>query len=169
MQIANSSGSAPDRRLISFSVGVIVLVWALNFVAAKIGLRHLAPLAMASFRIVFAGTLMVPIYFAFRHGQKPSAHPPDKSWFTARDLWAFLYLGLFGVAVNQTCFTVGLYYTSVTHAAVIVGLGPIYTLVLAVIVRVERATWRKAAGMAVAFLGIVLLASERGKIGRAHV
>ena len=82
--------------------------------------------------------------------------------FNARDLWTFLYLGFFGVTVNQMCFTIGLRYTSVSHASVIVGMGPIYTLVLAVLFQLETATWRKAAGMAIALGGIVVMAVENG-------
>jgi drug/metabolite transporter (DMT)-like permease len=50
----------------------------------------------------------------------------------------------------------------VGHSAVIVGMRPIYTLILAVLLRLERATWHKAAGMAIAFTGIAVLASEHG-------
>jgi len=61
--------------------------------------------------------------------------------FTYRDAWTFLYLGFFGVSVNQFCFTLGLHYTSVSHSAIIVGMGPVYVLILAVMLRLERATW----------------------------
>jgi len=60
------------------------------------------------------------------------------------------------------CFTMGLRYTSVGHAAVIVGMGPIYTLVLAVVFRLEKATGHKVVGMAIAFAGVAALASENG-------
>ena len=163
MRIETPSGHAPSRRLVAISIGAIVVVWALNFIAAKIGLRHLPPLTMASFRIVIAGVVMLPIYLICR--RLPifqEAARASRSGFTGRDLWTFLYLGFFGVAINQSCFTIGLHYSSVTHSAVIVGIGPIYTLALAVLFRVEKATWRKASGMAIAFVGIALLASENG-------
>jgi len=41
-------------------------------------------------------------------------------------------------------------------------MGPIYTLIFAVLFQLERATWRKAMGMAIAFAGIAILASENG-------
>jgi drug/metabolite transporter (DMT)-like permease len=41
-------------------------------------------------------------------------------------------------------------------------MGPIYTLILAVLLRLERATWHKAVGMTIAFTGIAVLASEGG-------
>jgi drug/metabolite transporter (DMT)-like permease len=60
------------------------------------------------------------------------------------------------------CFTIGLRYTSVSHSAVIVGLQPVYTLVLAVLLRIEAATVQRALGMGVALLGVAILASEKG-------
>jgi len=163
VKIETSSGHAPRRSVISGSIGLIILIWAVNFIAAKIGLRSLPVLAMASFRVVLAGTAMLPAYLlCSRMPAFAQAAEFRRRKFTARDLWTFLYLGFFGVSVNQMCFTIGLRYTSVSHAAVIVGMGPIYTLVLAVLFELERATWRKATGMLLAFLGIAALASENG-------
>lgn len=60
------------------------------------------------------------------------------------------------------CFTIGLYFTHVSHSAVIVGLAPIYILLLAVLFRLERATGHKVMGMLIALGGIAVLASEKG-------
>jgi len=163
VRIESSRERAPGHGVIAVSIGLVVLLWALNFIAAKVGLRHLTPLTMASFRVVIAGVVMVPLYLVCRRlpafAEAAQAH---RTGFTPRDLWTFVYLGFFGVIINQLCFTIGLYYTSIGHAAVIVGMGPIYTLALAVLFRVEKASWRAATGMTIAFLGIVLLASENG-------
>lgn len=106
---------------------------------------------------------MVPIYLlCSRLPAFAEATNFRRRGFAVRDLWVFFYLGFFGVSVNQICFTVGLYFTHVTHAAVIVGLGPIYILVLAVLFRLERATGHKVVGMLIALIGIAVLASENG-------
>ena len=106
---------------------------------------------------------MLPAYFlCSRLPAFAAAAEIRRRGFSPGDLWTFLYLGLFGVVVNQMCFTISLGHTSVSHAAVIVGMGPIYTLALAVLFRLEKATWRKATGMGIAFAGIALLASENG-------
>jgi len=145
------------------SIGLVVVVWAVNFIAAKIGLRYLPAVTMASFRVTIAGLCMVPAYLiCSRLPAFADARRAGEQGFTRRDLWTFVYLGFFGVVVNQMCFTMGLRYTSVGHAAVIVGMGPIYTLVLAVLFRLERATWHKVVGMAIAFTGVAVLASENG-------
>jgi len=113
--------------------------------------------------VVLAGISMVPAYLicsrlpAFQDALRFRAQG-----FTGRDIWTFLYLGFFGVVVNQMCFTMGLRYTSVSHAAVIVGMGPIYTLVLAVLFGLEKATGHKLVGMTIAFVGVAVLASENG-------
>jgi drug/metabolite transporter (DMT)-like permease len=163
--VESSKGRAPSRPVVASLIGLIVVIWAANFIAAKIGLRYFPPLTMASFRVCAAGLVMVPFYFALKRLQLPAfaeAAAGRKPGFTRRDLWTFLYLGFFGVSVNQFCFTLGLHYTSVSHSAVIVGMGPIYTLILAVLLGLERATWHKAVGMAIAFTGIAVLASEGG-------
>jgi drug/metabolite transporter (DMT)-like permease len=168
--VESCTGRAPSRPVVASLIGLIVVIWAVNFIAAKIGLRSFPPLAMASFRVCAAGVVMVPFYLCLKQlrlaafAAAPAAQKPG---LTRRDVWTFLYLGFFGVSVNQFCFTLGLHYTSVSHSAVIVGMGPIYTLILAVLLRVERATWHKAVGMAIAFTGIAVLASERGISARS--
>src|SRR6266851_476990 len=163
MRVETSSGRAPSRRVLTVSIGLVILIWAINFIAAKIGLRSLPAMTLASFRVVLAGAVMLPFYLccsrlpAFAEAAQSRRHR-----FTLRDFWTFLYMGFFGVTINQVCFTVGLRYTSVSHAAVIVGMGPIYTLIFAVLFKLEKATWRKATGMAIAFAGIAILASENG-------
>jgi drug/metabolite transporter (DMT)-like permease len=163
VRIESSSGSAPGRVVIAISIGLVIVIWSVNFVAAKIGLRSLPTLTMASFRVVFAGVVMIPAYLlCSRLGTFAESAETRRRGFTLRDLWIFLYLGFFGVAVNQFCFTAALRLTSVSHASVIVGMGPIYTLALAVLLRLEKATLRKATGMAIAFAGIAVMASENG-------
>jgi drug/metabolite transporter (DMT)-like permease len=163
--VESSKGRAPSRPVIASLISLIVVIWAGNFIAAKIGLRSFPPLTMASFRVCAAGLVMIPFYFGLRRLRLAAfaeAAAGRSRGLTRRDAWTFLYLGFFGVSVNQFCFTLGLHYTSVSHSAVIVGMGPIYTLILAVLLRLERATWHKAVGMAIAFTGIAVLASEHG-------
>src|SRR5579859_2733874 len=163
MLVESSEGRAPSRPVIASLIGLIVVIWAVNFIAAKIGMRIFPPLTMASFRVCAAGVVMVPFYACLKRLPAfAEAADARRRGFTRRDAWTFLYLGFFGVSVNQFCFTLGLHYTSVSHSAVIVGMGPIYTLILAVLLRLERATWHKAVGMAIAFTGIAVLASEGG-------
>jgi drug/metabolite transporter (DMT)-like permease len=142
---------------------MIVVMWAVNFIAAKIGLRDLPPLTLASFRVVLAGLVMLPAYLVCL--RLPALGEVARAWrsgFSGLDYWRFIYLGFFSVTVNQLCFTIGLRYTSVSHSSVIVGMGPIYILILAVLLRLEDLTLRKVSGMAISFLGVLLLTRKNG-------
>ena len=162
MSSKQAPGPAPTRGIVNAAIGLIVVIWAVNFIAAKIGLRHLPAPLMASFRVVFAGVTMVPAYLICSHlpAFTQTAHA-RKRGFSVGDLWTFTYLGFFGVAVNQFCFTLGLRYTSVSHSAIIVGMGPIYALIMAVLSGLERASAHKIVGMGIALVGVVVLASDK--------
>lgn len=164
MLVESSKGRAPSRPVIAALIGLIVVIWAVNFIAAKIGLRYFPALTMASFRVCAAGLVMVPFYVVLKNLPvfAEARTAMNVRTLSRRDVWTFVYLGFFGVSVNQLCFTLGLHYTSVSHSAVIVGMGPIYVLVLAVLLRLERVTGHKAIGMAIAFAGIAVLTSEHG-------
>lgn len=159
--VKSPSGRVPSRAAIAICITLLMAIWAINFLAVKIGLRYLPAIAFGSFRIVVAGFFMVAIAPLCRRLPMFSS-VVRKDPLNIRDFWTFAYLGFFGVSVNQFCFTLGLRYTSVTHSSVIVGLAPIYTLTLAVLLRLERLTWRKAVGMAIAFTGVAVLASATG-------
>jgi len=92
----------------------------------------------------------------------PTSHESRVAIHSLRDYWTFAYLGFFGVSINQFFFTLGLRYTNVTHSSIIVGLGPINTLILAILFRLEQASLRKAVGMLIALTGVVILATRSG-------
>jgi drug/metabolite transporter (DMT)-like permease len=167
VQIESPNGSAPSRAAITISIILLMAIWAINFLVVKVGLRYLPALTFASLRIVAAGIFMIVIvpFCArlpmFRESRAPHANGQS---LHLRDYLTFAYLGFFGVSVNQFCFTLGLRYTNVTHSSIIVGMAPIYTLTLAVLLRLEKLTLRKAVGMAIALRGVAILASATGMV-----
>jgi len=163
VRVDASTGKPPSRRVLTATIAFLIAVWAFNFLAAKIALRYIEPLTFASFRLVLAGIFMVLIYlFCLRLPAFAEAARARRAGWSRRDLWIFLYLGFFGVTINQFCFTVGLRYTSVIHSAIIGSLSPLYTLVLAVLFRLESARLRKVLGMGVALAGVALMAAGAG-------
>jgi drug/metabolite transporter (DMT)-like permease len=159
MRIDSSQGPAPGRPTIYAAIATLLAIWALNFIAGKIALRYWTPLALASFRVVLAAIFLVLLYPLCRLLPVfvEASRPRHQGSRRFKDFWPFIYLGFFGISVNQICFTVGLRYTSVTHSSVIVGMGPIYALILAVLFRLEFATVRKVTGMLIALAGVVLM------------
>jgi drug/metabolite transporter (DMT)-like permease len=145
----------------------LVVVWSLNYIVAKVGLRELPGLALGSFRLVTAGIVSLPALFFVRAEQRASVKeglelraPGVQSVWS--EVWTVTYLGFFGVVLNQGCFTVGLNYTSVSHSSLIIGCAPILILLIARAMKLEAITMRKAIGMALAFAGAVAVGIEQG-------
>ena len=130
----------------------MLLVWSINYIVGKTTLSHIDALTLASFRAEVVAAMLLAIYFAQRQ------HTPLRT----RDVWTFTYLGFLGYAVNQGCFVIGLGRTTSEHSVVIIAASPILILLLASAMRLERLTAAKVLGMAICFLGVVLLETEQG-------
>ncbi len=128
-------------------IAAMVFFWSANYIVGKIALREFPPLLLAGLRICLAGLFMLPAY-ALRKGAA--------SW-SMRDLPMLIYLGLFGVTLNQLFFIIGLSRTSVVHSALIIAMTPIFVLVIAALIKQEQITVRKAAGMLIAVIGVGIL------------
>jgi drug/metabolite transporter (DMT)-like permease len=128
-------------------IAAMVFFWSANYTIGKVALREFPPLLGCGLRIGFASAFIAPVYFL----QKGPA-----SW-AKRDVPFLLFLGLFGVTLNQLFFMVGLSRTSVVHSALIIGMTPIFVLLFAAAIKQERITLRKAAGMLIALGGVALL------------
>lgn len=135
-------------------IAVMVLSWAGNFIVGKLALRELPPFALLCLRVWFSAGLLAAIYFASRDLRRQR--------FALGDWKQFIALGIYGVALNQAGFTVGLNYTTVAHSSLIIALGPIYVLLLARWHGLEALTPRKLVGMGLSFAGVAILSSEHG-------
>jgi len=167
MRINPSDGHRPSRFILVACITLIMAIWAVNYLTVKIALRSFEPLTLASFRVVAASAFMLAIYpIAARLRAFSADLKAHKQPRTLRDLFTFAYLGFFCIGLNQMCFTVGLRYTSVAHSSLILGMGPIYALILAVLFRLEKLTLGKALGMTVSFIGVAILAYGSGGVSR---
>jgi drug/metabolite transporter (DMT)-like permease len=127
-------------------------VWSVNYVVGKIALLHLDAFTLVAFRFQLSAAILLVIYFAQPCRAKP----------LAGDIWTFAYLGFFGFAVNQGCFVIGLSQTTSEHSVIIIAAGPVVILLLARALKLEPFTTGKILGMAISFLGVVLLEAEHG-------
>ncbi len=157
-QTTTGGGKAPSGAVLKASIAFLTAVWAGNYLAGKVALRYLPPLTLATLRVTVAAVVMVALYPLVKRmpAFAGTAEPKRQTW---GDLWTFAYLGLFGVSINQVCFTTGLRYTAISHSSIIVGMAPIYAMVLAVAFGLEKLSWRKVVGMLIALAGVAVLAS----------
>ncbi len=148
----SDAGHRPRPLLLNSAACTIILIWAFNYIFGKMALREIDGFTLASFRLVLAGFLIVPIFFAVSRGVR----------FARRDWPLLLALSIFGVVINQGCFTLGLSFTSVGHASIVVGTVPVMVLLLACWRGQESLSPARLSGMAISFCGVLILALENG-------
>ncbi len=139
-----------DRAGLYALVVLMITGWAGNYVVGKIALQAFSPVLLFCLRITMAGVLILPVYLWELRRR------PQPSW-TLPDVAQLVILGVFGVALNQFLFVVGLSRTSVAHSSIFANMTPILILLLASARGLERLTGWKLLGVTVALAGVVLL------------
>jgi drug/metabolite transporter (DMT)-like permease len=145
------------RRAANLLMLITTCCWAGNPVAGKQALLGFPPLALAQIRVVASATLLCAL-MALQRG-RVRLPATKRHWFH------MVSLGFTGIALNQVLFISGLARTSALHAGLIAALGPLIVLILSVLKRQESFTRNKAGGMALSFLGVVLLLTGKTVLG----
>jgi drug/metabolite transporter (DMT)-like permease len=135
-------------------ISAMVLLWSANFIVGKVALREFPPLLLGALRIGLAGIFLAPAYWR-KARTNGGIWPPT-------DLLLLAFLAVCNVG-NQLLFLFGLHRTSVAHSALIIGVGPIFVLLIAAAMGLERITLRKAAGMILALGGVAALAYQASR------
>jgi len=146
----------PATRLLLAAAPVLfVLMWATGFVVARLSAPHADPLTFLGIRFPIAGALFALIALALA-----APWPGTKQAFHATVAGAFLHGGYLGPV-----------YWAVAHgmpagvSALIVGLQPLMTAIIAAAMVKEEISLRHWAGLAVGILGVALVVSPRLEVG----
>jgi drug/metabolite transporter (DMT)-like permease len=126
------------------------LIWGLSYLGTKIALQDMGPFQMATVRVLLAAAFYVPLFVAARR---------------ALSIRQSLILGLLGVVLYYLGFNVGLQYARVTDAGVIQASIPAVSALIAIPMLGERPTLRVWAGIALSFVGVVVLVGGTGFAG----
>lgn len=145
-------GPPPSERRLLVALVVVQVAFGGMSVAGKLVLPHVPPLVIALCRLGVAAVVLL----AIERVVVRSARPP------LRDLAAFAGLALLGVVLNQGLFLTGLAHTSATNAVLLIATIPAFTLLVAVMLRQERTTPTRLAGLALSFGGVALLVGRDG-------
>src|SRR3954471_7785751 len=121
--MSNPQSSAPRRSAAFADAAMLatVVIWAGNNIVIKGAIDTIAPLPYVFFRFLF----VVVIVFAWFAIKRSIPVPPRADWG-----W-FLLTGLSGYAIYNALYMVGLQYTTAFSAAVMISLGPLFTMALA--------------------------------------
>ena len=143
------------RLAVAAAPVVFVLMWATGFVVARFSAPHADPLTFLGIRFPIAGVLFALIALA-----AAAPWPGARQAFHAGVAGAFLHGGYLGPV-----------YWAVAHgmpagvSALIVGLQPLMTAIIASWMVQERISLRHWAGLGVGILGVALVVSPKLELG----
>ncbi len=134
-------------RLAALSAPLFVVLWSTGFIGAKLGLPHAEPMGFLALR--FAIVAVVLCIWAGAAGAPWPTLRQSADQAVIGVLVHFFYLGGVFVAISWG-IEAGL-------SALIVGLQPVLTALIAYRVLGERLEWRQWAGMALGLAGVALV------------
>jgi uncharacterized membrane protein len=126
---------------------LVQLFFATLPIAVKVALRDLSPPALALLRVAGAAALFWALHRA-------TVGERVRGW---GDYGRLALYSLFGVIANQLLYITALTLTTATAVQTLVVTGPALTLLVAILLRQERATAARWTGIAVAGGGALLL------------
>ncbi|WBB52749.1 DMT family transporter [Verrucosispora sp. WMMD573] len=139
------------------AAGTTVLLWASAFVAIRFAGHDYSPGAMALGRMVAASvalSVFVAVTARLRRTRTTRNALPRGGTLGLVVLWGVAWFGGYNVALNAAERLV-----DAGTAALLVAVAPILVAVAAVLVLGERLTLRLGVGVAVAFVGVALIAA----------
>lgn len=126
---------------------LISLIWAGNFMAAKLALQVVGPITLTALRATLA-SLVLLWYVRFTYPTWPAV--------SAADTRTFVVLALTGLVTNTTLWYYGLARTLSVNAAIVGATGPIWVGLLSAWWLRERLSALNVAGIVLSTLGVVL-------------
>ena len=120
-----------ERRaspLVEASLLLTVFFFGTNFTAVKLVVESVPPILFAATRFTLAGLLLLPL--ALLSG--------EQGRLSRRDLLPMLGLGLVGVTLTQSVFTLGVGLTTAANTALVYSTAPVWGMLLAFALGWER-------------------------------
>jgi drug/metabolite transporter (DMT)-like permease len=145
------SGLKPKPLLLHGALFTVNFLFAVNYIVSKLGMKAFDPFTFAYLRVLGAAIVMNAILP--RHAYAP---------LTRADAKRVALYAVLGVVLNQSMFLAGLALTSAHVAAILITAVPVFTLVVAMLLREERVTAMKVAGIALACAGALTVVGREG-------
>jgi drug/metabolite transporter (DMT)-like permease len=138
---------------------VMVLIWGVNYSVIKVAFEEIPPQPFNALRLFVASA----VFFAGIRIARARARRGERathsvfytpSPLTRADRWQLAWLGVVGHCAYQFCFVGGVARTSVSNAALIIGVTPVVIAVVSAAIGSERLTWQHWVGALVSVTGI---------------
>jgi O-acetylserine/cysteine efflux transporter len=119
---------------------VVVTLWGMNFIAAKIGAAEFPPLFLLAIRFVMVGVLLAPFVRLPKGRMK-----------------GIIALSVLLGAIHFPLMFYGVAKSSASLTSIVLQLQVPFSSILAAVFYNDRLGWRRMAGMAVAFAGVIVV------------
>lgn len=120
------------------------------FIAGKFSVREFPPFSLTFFRFLIASLIIFVILIM-----------KDEQWrIKKQEIPLFLSLGIIGMVGYHIFFFLALKYTSAVNTSLIAAMNPIITTTLSIIFLRERISKRALLGIAISFLGVLLIVTN---------
>jgi drug/metabolite transporter (DMT)-like permease len=136
------------------ALATVSVIWGLSYLGTKIALQDMGPFQMATVRTLIAAAIFLPAFLA------------NRRQVTTRQSFA---LGMLGIVSYYAAFNIGLQTARVTDAAVIQAAIPAAAALLAMPMLGERGTRWVWVGIALSFIGVVVLVAGTGVSGEGDL
>jgi len=133
-----------NTRNIYLIVIFVMLMWGINVSALKVIVENFMPVTITSLRILAAG-LVVFIILAFTRMVRL---PKAKEWYYVTGG------ALFSVVLHHYFLASGLTMTSATNTGLILGMGPVLTVIFATVILKRKPTTLQFTGFILGFIGV---------------
>ncbi len=130
-------------------LSIVVIIWGSSFTFLKLGLEDIPPITLAFLRFLLA----TPFFVVSTYWQNRTIFHNA----ILREWKLLVLLGLTSITLYHTFQNVGLLFTSASSSSLIIAANPIFIIVLAHWHLHETITWKQAIGVAVAFVGVILI------------
>jgi drug/metabolite transporter (DMT)-like permease len=144
-----------SRPALHLALGFVAVLFSANYILGKIALAHFDPLAFAWLRVSGSFLCLIVVY---------ARHATPRVPFSKREWRLLIVYSLLGIVLNQILFISGLARTTAQHAAILIVTIPVFTLLIALILRREAGSPARLAGILLAAGGAlsIILRSAGG-------
>jgi drug/metabolite transporter (DMT)-like permease len=135
-------------------LAALSLIWGASFMFIRVADRQIDPWALVFLRVGFGAAVLVPA--ALLAGRRRALQQARDAW------WALLFLGAVNTAVPFLLFSWSETRITSSLAAILQAAAPIFTVLIAVVLGLERVGGRRLAGFLAGLAGVALLLGSPG-------
>src|SRR5690625_4092474 len=123
-----------------------MLLWGLNVSALKVLVTNVDPIILTAIRILVAGLVVLILAYFMGIFRLP----------TKQEIKIIFYIGIFNVIAHHILLALGLTFTSGVNTGLILGMGPLITMMLSILLLNDQITPFRVLGFLLGFIGVAI-------------